>query len=47
MGKSLSVEMEKRKFEGKQGYKNVPNTDNIGNFRRPNNHAPQIMQREP
>jgi hypothetical protein len=44
--KSLSAEMEKMKFEGKQGYKNVPNTDNRGNFRRPNNNAPQIMPRE-
>jgi ribonuclease HI len=39
--------MEKMKFEGKQGYKNVPNIDNRGNFRRPNNNAPQIMPREP
>jgi hypothetical protein len=40
MVKSLSAEMEKMKFEGKQGYKNVPNDDSRGNFRRPNNHAP-------
>jgi hypothetical protein len=46
MVKSLSVEMENMKFEGKQGYKNVPNNDNKGNFRRSNNHAPQIMLRE-
>jgi hypothetical protein len=46
MVKSLSVEMEKMKFEGKQGYKNVSNVDNRGNFRRPNNNAPQIMPRE-
>jgi hypothetical protein len=46
MVKSLSAEMEKMKFEGKQGYKNVPNVDSRGNFRRPNNHAPQIMLRE-
>jgi hypothetical protein len=44
--KSMSAEMEKIKFEGKQGYKNVPNTDSRGNFRRPNNNAPQIMPRE-
>jgi hypothetical protein len=47
MVKSLSVEMEKMNFEGKQGYKNVPNIDNRGNFRRPNNNAPQIMPRDP
>jgi hypothetical protein len=46
MVKSLSAEMEKMKFEGKQGYKNVPNIDNKGNFRRLNNNAPQIMPRE-
>jgi hypothetical protein len=46
MVKSLSAEMEKMKFEGKQGYKNVPNTDNRGSFRRPNNNAPQIMPKE-
>jgi hypothetical protein len=46
MVKSLSAEMEKIKFEGKQGYKNVPNNDNIGSFRRPNNIAPQIMPKE-
>jgi ribonuclease HI len=43
--KSLSAEMEKLKFEGKQGYKSAQNTDNRGNFRRPNN-APQIIQRD-
>jgi hypothetical protein len=46
MVKSLSAEMEKMKFEGKKGYKNVPNIDNRGNFRRTNNNAPQIMPRE-
>jgi hypothetical protein len=46
MVKSMSVEMENMKFEGKKGYKNVPNNDNRGNFWRPNNHAPQIMPRE-
>ena len=35
--KSLSVEMEKLKLEGRQA--------NINNFRRPNN-APQILQRD-
>jgi hypothetical protein len=40
MVKSISAKMENIKFEGKQGYKNVPNTDNRGNFRRPNNNAP-------
>ena len=35
--KSLSADMEKMKFEGKQGYKSAQNVDNIGNFKRPNN----------
>jgi hypothetical protein len=43
--KSLSTEMEKLKFEGKQSYKNPHNVDNRGNFRRPNN-APQFIQRD-
>jgi hypothetical protein len=46
MVKSLSVEMKKMKFKGKQGYKATQNTDNRGNFRRPNN-TPQILPREP
>jgi hypothetical protein len=46
MVKSLSAEMEKMKFEGKQTYKNPQNGDNRGNFRRPNNNVPQIMPRE-
>jgi hypothetical protein len=33
MVKSLSAEMEKMKFEGKQGYKNAQNVENRGNFR--------------
>jgi hypothetical protein len=33
------------KFEGKQGYRNIQNTDNRGNFRRQNN-SPQIIQRD-
>jgi hypothetical protein len=41
-----SEKMEKRKFEGKQGYKISQNVDNIGNFRRPNNN-PHILPREP
>jgi hypothetical protein len=45
--KSLSAEMEKMKFEGKKGYKNIPNIINRGNFRRPNKNAPQIMPRDP
>jgi hypothetical protein len=28
-------------------YRNPQNVDNRGNFRRPNNQVPQIMQREP
>jgi hypothetical protein len=43
--KSLSTEMEKLKFEGKQGYRNAQNIDNRGNFTRPNN-APRIIQRD-
>jgi hypothetical protein len=44
--KSLSTEIEKLKLEGKQTYRNTQNTDNRGNFRRPNN-APQILPRDP
>jgi hypothetical protein len=40
--KSLSVEMEKLKLEGKQNYRNTQNVDNRGNFRRPNN-SPQVL----
>jgi ribonuclease HI len=43
--KSLSAEMEKLKFEGRQSYRNPQNVDNRGNFRRPNN-SPQIIQRD-
>jgi hypothetical protein len=46
MVKSLSAEMEKMKFEGKQGYKAAQNVENKGNFRRPNN-TPQILPRDP
>jgi hypothetical protein len=46
MVNSLSAEMEKMKFEGKQGYKNFPNNDNRGSFRRPNNNAPLIMPKD-
>ena len=35
--KSLSVEMDKLKFEGKQSYRNTQNDDDRGNFERPNN----------
>jgi hypothetical protein len=45
--KSLSSRMERLELEGKKTYRNPQNVDNIGNFRRPNNHSPQIMQREP
>jgi hypothetical protein len=45
--KSLSARMERLELEGKKTYKNPQNVDNRGNFRRPNNNAPQIMQREP
>jgi hypothetical protein len=43
--KSLSIEIEKFKFEGKKSYRNPHNVDNRGNFRRPNN-SPQIIQRD-
>jgi hypothetical protein len=43
--KSLSAEMEKMKFEGKQGYKSSQNVDSRSNFRIPNN-TPQILRRE-
>jgi hypothetical protein len=46
MVKSLFAKMENMKFKGKKGYKNVPNIDNRGNFRRPNSNAPQIIPRE-
>jgi hypothetical protein len=44
--KSLSTRMERLEVEGKPTYKNPQNINNRGNFRRPNNNAPQIMQRE-
>jgi ribonuclease HI len=44
--KSLSARMERLELEGKKTYKNPQNVDNRGNFRRPNNNAPQIFQRE-
>jgi hypothetical protein len=46
MVKSLSAEMEKMKFKGRQGYKSAQNDDNKGNFKIPNN-TPQILPREP
>jgi hypothetical protein len=45
--KSLSARMERLEFEGKKTYTNPQNIDNRGNFRRHNNNAPHIMQREP
>jgi hypothetical protein len=45
--KSLSTRMERLEVEGKLTYINPQNIDNRGNFRRPNNNAPQIMPREP
>jgi hypothetical protein len=44
--KSLSIEIEKLKSKGKQTYRNAQNTNNRGNYRRPNN-APQIFPRDP
>jgi hypothetical protein len=43
--KSLSVEVERLKLEGKKSYRNPLNVDNRGNFKRPNN-SPQIIQRD-
>jgi hypothetical protein len=45
MVKSVSAEVENLKLEGKQSYRNPPNAENRGNFRRPNN-TPQIIQRD-
>jgi hypothetical protein len=42
--KSLYAEVERLKFEGKQGYKNTQNTENRDNFRRPNNAAQTILR---
>jgi hypothetical protein len=44
--KSLSVEMENIKFEGKKTYRNTKIVDNKGGLRRPNN-APQTLIRDP
>jgi hypothetical protein len=44
--KSFSTEIKKLKLEGRQPYRNAQNTENRGNFRRPNN-APQILPRDP
>jgi hypothetical protein len=46
MVKSLSVEMERMKVEGKKSYKGPQNTENKGGFRRPNNVFPPTVQRE-
>jgi hypothetical protein len=43
--KSLSVEMEKLKLEGRQNNRNTQDFGNRNNFRRQNN-APQILQRD-
>ena len=39
--------MVRLELEGKQTYRNPQNVDNKGNFKKPNNNAPQIKQREP
>jgi beta-lactam-binding protein with PASTA domain len=44
--KSISTRMEKMEVEGNPTYINPQNVDNRGNFRNPNNNAPQIMPRE-
>ena len=46
MVKSLSTEMERMKVEGRQAYKGPQNAKNKGGFRRPNNIASSIVQRE-
>jgi hypothetical protein len=43
--KSLSIEMEILKLEGRKTNRNPQDFGNINNFRRPNN-TPQIMQRD-
>jgi hypothetical protein len=35
--KSISSRMERLELEGKKSYKNPPNVENRGKFRRPNN----------
>jgi hypothetical protein len=44
--KPLSTEIEKLKSEGREPYRNAQNTENRGNFLRPNND-PQILPRDP
>ena len=44
--KSISIEIEKLKSEGRQPYRNAQNIENRGNFRRPNN-SPQTLPRDP
>jgi hypothetical protein len=46
MVKSLSAEMERMKVERRQAYKGPQSTENKGGFRRPNNIAPPMMQRD-
>jgi hypothetical protein len=46
MVKSLSVEMERMKVEGRQAYKGPQNAEKKGVFRRPNNFTPPNVQRE-
>jgi hypothetical protein len=46
MVKSLSVEMERMKVEGRQAYKGPQNVENKGGFRRPNNINSSNVQRE-
>jgi hypothetical protein len=43
--KSLSSRMERIELEGNQSYRNPPNDDNRGSFKRPTN-APQTIQRD-
>jgi hypothetical protein len=44
--KLLSDRMERMELKGKNTFRNPQNIDNMGNFRRMNNNAPQIMPME-
>jgi hypothetical protein len=46
MVKSLSVEMERMRVEGRKAYKGPQNAKNKGGFKRPNNITSLTVQRE-
>jgi hypothetical protein len=46
MVKSLSVDMERMRVEGRQAYKGPQISENRGGFRKPKNFTPPSMQRE-